>query len=396
MTAPRIRTAAALLLLLLPAPHARGAEGILKKATYCLELEESQEPKNPVESFPQDAKVCLSVELKGRPKSGIALARFFFRDSLIAEGKVDVATVNKGVIFSVGQSTFVGFRLTPKAPLPVGEGFRTDVSFDGKPLGSFPFRVEPPKGAIPSKVTATTLARKVDDNNAPVGETRNFTVADKVVLAGRGDFGLGSWLEANWIVSGKIDEAGTKSFTLEENKSEVPFYFSYVPKGGWPEGEHAVALIMNGREVAREKFTIKAGPMATGGKIVVSRTALFKDDGKGAAGEETNSFSPSDRVLHVKFGLEEAAAAQGASIAWILVEAADMKNQQIASATIEEAGPQRVLTGSLSLKRDLPAGTYRVELRQGDDLLAAKDFRVGAAPAAAEPPVGGGLRGRRK
>ena len=301
-----------------------------------------------------------------------------------------MAEVNKGVIFSIGQNTFVGFSLKPTKALPVGEGYRAEVAFDGKALGSFPFVIAPPKGSLPSKVLSKVLARGVDDKNAPVGETREFTTLEKVVLAGRGDLGDGTWLEATWIVSGKVDPAGTKSFTLEENKKDVPFFFSFIPEGGWPAGAHEVALVMNGKEIAREKFSVKAGTAMKAATIAVTNTVFHRDDGKEGPGEETKSFGTDDRMFHVEFQLASPVLVKGSRVAWILVETADAKNEEIAVATIEDEGTQKVLTSLLRTKKGLPTGTYRVELRQGDAVLAKQDFEVKTPSGGA--PAGGGLK----
>jgi len=72
---------------------------------------------------------------------------------------------------------------------------------------------------------------------------------------GNGDLGLATWLEAEWFVSGQLDEAGTRSLTLEENTENAGFAFSFIPEGGWPAGEHWVILTVNNEEIGRYSFT---------------------------------------------------------------------------------------------------------------------------------------------
>ena len=223
------------------------------------------------------------------------------------------------MLFSIGQNTFVGFSLKPTKALPVGEGYHSDVSFDGK-----------------------------------------------------------------------VDEAGTKSVTLEENKKDVPFFFSFLPHGGWPGGAHEVALTMNGKEVVREKFSVKPAPEMKAAKLAVTKTLFHANDGKDGPGEVTASFGTNDQVFHVEFLLANPALAKGSRVAWILVEAADAKNEEIAVATIEEEGVQKVLTSSLRTKKGLPAGSYRVELREGDAVIAKESFEV--MPPSGDAPTGGGLK----
>jgi hypothetical protein len=238
-------------------PEGTTGTGSFLKATYTSALGENQAPVDTVESFGQQDPIHISVEIKGRPKMGDATAKFYYFDQLIAETTVDVAEINKDLIFSVGENTFVGFTLKADNPLPVGVGYRTELSFAGKALGDFPFQIAPPKDAIPSSLTAVTLAKGVDDSSLAIDESNEFNQPEPVFLVGKADLGLASSLEVNWLVSGRLDDEGTKSFTMEENKQGVPFYFSFLPAEGWPTGEHEVTLSLNGKEVAREKFTIK-------------------------------------------------------------------------------------------------------------------------------------------
>jgi len=351
-------------------------ESLLKKATFTHGLKEDQSPQDTAESFQNDETVFLSIELKGRPKSGIVVAKFMFRDDVLADAQVDVATVNEGVIFSFGQNTFVGFDVTHKKPLPIGECYLAEVTFNDKPLGKFPFKVAPPKDAIPSKVLRVTLAKGADEDQRPVDETREFDGTEKVVLAGVGNLGLSSWLEASWKVGDKVDDEGARSFTMKENKSDVPFSFSFVPAGGWPAGTHEVALVLDGKEVANEKFTVKVGaPMAGKTKLDLDASQLFRDDGNGDAGKEVTKFTTDDTVLHARWNLKEKVIAKGVQFVWVLVEVEGEKEQVIATADIEP-GVSDQITSSLTTKKGLPAGKYRIDLLQDGKLLDTKPFEV--------------------
>jgi hypothetical protein len=320
--------------------------------------------------------VFLSIELKGRPKTGVVAAKFMFRDDVLAEAKVDVATVNEGVIFSFGEDTFVSFDLKPKQPLPVGACYRADVTLDDKPLGQFPFRIAPPKDAIPSKFLSATLAKGADKERKPVDETHDFAGTDKVFLVGSGNLGLASWLEATWKINGKVDDQGTRSITMEENKENVPFTFSFIPAGGWPAGTHEVSLQLDGQEVAHEKFTVKVGaPMAGDTKLQLVSSQLFRDDGKGEAGKEVKAFTPEDTELHARWNLKKPALVKGVQLVWVLLEAEDVKEQTLATADVEP-GVDDQIDSSLTVKKGLPAGKYRIDLLQDGKVLDSKAFEV--------------------
>lgn len=237
-----------------PTQAAAGIE--ILEATFTHGLGENMEPSNPGDEFLPDETVYLSVQIKGRPKEGQVSARFYWNSTVIAEASVDLADVNSGVLFSVGENTYAGYTLTHDEPLYLGGGYGADVYYGDQLLGSWPFRVVPPADAIPTNVASVTLARGTDENYDPIEPTTTFASDEEVYLVGHGDLGLSTWLQADWYVDGKLDEAGTRSITLSQNAPDVGFSFSYLPEGGWPAGEQSVVLTVNGDKVGVYTFTI--------------------------------------------------------------------------------------------------------------------------------------------
>lgn len=351
-----------------------GNESPFKAATFCHGLLDSQAPKDKAEAFHPDETIYLSVELKGRPKTGKVATQFLFRDNVIAEAEVDVATVNKGILLSAGQNTFAGFNLTHDEPLPVGDCYSAVVTLDGQPLGTFPFRVSPPKDAIVSELKSVTLSKGLDDKNQPVDVTREFDTKDKVVFSGIADLGLATWIEVGWVLGGMIDSEGTRSITLKENKTGCPFRFSFIPNGGWPAGTHEAVLLMNGKEVAREKFTIKNGPTLTQ-TVETTSFKLSSDDGRGGPGATVAAFSPQDKVLHAGWELKQPTMVKGIRFVWTAIEAGSAKDQVIATATIPSTIHQSIST-TLKAKNGLPKGKFKVELFQDERLVDGRTFEV--------------------
>jgi hypothetical protein len=228
----------------------------IKEATFAHGLTEDMQPTNPGADFAPDETVYLSLRLNGRPKEGVVTSRFYWGDSLIADAGVDLADVNSGVLFSVGEDTYVGYTLTHDDPFPISDQYRAEVSYNDQPLGIYSFRVAPPAEAIPSQVKQVTLALGADENYEPVDPTTSFAPDQEVYLVGAGDLGLSTWLQADWYVNGALDETGTRSLTLDQNIADAGFTFSFLPEGGWPAGEHFVVLTMNDQEVGRYPFTV--------------------------------------------------------------------------------------------------------------------------------------------
>jgi hypothetical protein len=251
-----------------PGPAQPGIQ--ILEATFAHGLSEEMQPVDPGADFGSGETIHLSLKIKGRPEEGLVVARFFWHESLIAEASVDLADVNSGLLFSIGEDTYAGYTLTHDEPFPVSDRYYAEVLYNGQPLGSYPFRVMPPADAIPSQVSHLSLALGADENYDPVDPTTTFRSDQTVFLVGRGDFGLESWLQADWYVNGQLDSAGTRSLALQENAQDVGFAFSYLPEGGWPVGDHYVVLTLNDQELGRYTFTI----VSSGGAVPLEEAAF--------------------------------------------------------------------------------------------------------------------------
>jgi hypothetical protein len=237
-------------------------------ATFAHGLTDEMQPVEPGSGFWPDETIYLSVRLDGRPEGGVVTARFYYGDTFIAEAGVDLGDVNSGVLFSLGEDTFLGYTLTHENPFPVGDDYRAELSYGDELLGTYPFRVLGESGSEPappsgSAITSVTLALGADDNYDPVWPTAFFAFDEEVHLVGAGDLVAGTTLQADWYVDGALDETGTRVLTLEEDIPGAGFVFSFLPDGGWPPGVHEIALLLDGAEVGRYSFeVVEAGGAA--------------------------------------------------------------------------------------------------------------------------------------
>lgn len=243
-----------------PASQEAGIE--IREATFAHGLSEDMQAVDPGADFSPEETVYLALTIKGRPEGGLVIARFYWGEAPIAEASIDLADVNSGLIFSIGEDTYAGYTLTHEEPFPIGDRYHAEVFYNDQPLGDYSFRVVPPAEAIPSQVTGVTLALGANENYEPIEPTTTFAFDQEVYLVGEGDLGLATWLQADWYIDGQLDEAGTRSLSLEENIPDAGFVFSYLPEGGWPPGEHFVILTMNDQEVGRYTFTITSSSSA--------------------------------------------------------------------------------------------------------------------------------------
>ncbi len=371
----RALLAAAAVLAILSASCARAQEGLLREVTFCHGLDEGQRPKNKAEFFLPEETIYVSVELKGRPSTGVVTCRFHLEKDLIAEAKVDVATLAA----TAGPNTFVGFHLLHEKPLPVGSIYHADISFEGKALGTFPFRVAPPKEAMPSKLKSTEFQTGLGGKREKMSPAAALAPEDEVFLQGVADLGMSTWLRATWLLDGKPQPESTRMFTMEENRPDCGFFFSFRPETGWPKGKHAVILELNGEEVARPTFEVKevlpTRVTTEIGQLMPVSFSLVKMDSDGSRRLTVGAFSPQDLVLTVEWKLKTAAKAAGVKFVWSVVDAGGRKNEVIATALPGE-GIYRALQSSLTTKRGLPPGRYRVDLVLNDDVLDSQTFEV--------------------
>ncbi len=229
------------------------AKGItVKKATFAKEVTDKFEAKGVTTEFQTTDTVYLLLQIKGRPKKGKVSGSWSFRGESVGTADVDLASVNKGVLFSFGEDTYVKFFFKPgPTGLVVGKSYAVDVKSDGTPVGKYTFSVVPPKTALPSRVITTRLSNA---DGGPAKKT--FGPTDTVYLLFNGDFGVKSWIEATWTVKGKEDPEGTRSLTLKEDVKATDGNFSFLPKGGWPKGSHSVTLVLNDVKVGTYSFTV--------------------------------------------------------------------------------------------------------------------------------------------
>jgi hypothetical protein len=229
----------------------------VRTAVLAHDIDDDHKPVDPDTEFAPDEKIWLSITLKGRPKKGIVSVQFLMHDEMVVEAEADLADVNSSVIFSVGEDTYLNFWLTGDDILPISEAYRADVYYDDEFIDSYTFSVVPPDDALPAQVREVVLAHGADDDYNPIGPSTTFAPDDEVFVVGRADFGMHTWIRIRWYVNGTLDEEGTRRFTATENKADAGFFFSHIPAGGWPEGEHEAVLTMNDEEVGRYAFTVQ-------------------------------------------------------------------------------------------------------------------------------------------
>jgi hypothetical protein len=276
--------------------------------TFAHGLDEDGGPVDPDTEFAPDDTVYLSLVVKGRPKEGIVTAQFYIHDESIGEVELDLSDVNEGVIFSFGEDTYMNFWVSKDDGLPISQAYRADVYYEDELIDSYTFSVVPPSDATPAVLREATLARDVDDDYNPIEPTTTFAPDEKVFLVAQADVGTYTWLKVEWYVDGELDEEGTKEITSNEDKTDVGLFFSYLPDGGWPEGDHQAALFMNDEQVGRYDFTVRELALVPfedpEGVFAINYPPDFDDieEGSGEGYAYTFDAPGSSSLIYVYFG----------------------------------------------------------------------------------------------
>ena len=113
----------------------------VKSVTFAENLNESYQAVNPKTQFKPTDIIYVSVDIAGRPKTGILNGKFYYGQQLITEATLDFSNVNSGVLFSIGEDTFAGFSLSPTQNWPVSKDYRLELYLDNVKMGSYPYEV---------------------------------------------------------------------------------------------------------------------------------------------------------------------------------------------------------------------------------------------------------------
>jgi len=114
---------------------------VVKSVTLAENLNENYQAVNPKTQFNPTDTIYVSVNVSGKPSTGVLNGKFFLADQLISEATLDFSTVSQGLVFSIGEDTYVGFNLAPSQPWPVDTNYRFELYINESKVGDYPFEV---------------------------------------------------------------------------------------------------------------------------------------------------------------------------------------------------------------------------------------------------------------
>lgn len=109
--------------------------------------------------------------------------------------------------------------------------------------------------------------------------------------------------------------------------------------------------------------------------VYVERIRMAKDD-DGKPGETTTSFAPTDHTFHVVADLNKAKGGTVMKLVWKAVDVLNGQNGEIKTIDYTTKSFENKVHGHLTLPKDWPKGTYRVEVYVNRNLDKTIDFTV--------------------
>jgi hypothetical protein len=113
-----------------------------------------------------------------------------------------------------------------------------------------------------------------------------------------------------------------------------------------------------------------------GSGIHIQEIHMAKDNGRGAPGDRTESFSPEDRTIHCVVKLKKATRGTAMRFSWWIVDADGSKNQKIKDIDYTTKTLENIVHGHLSLPQDWPQGSYKVQVYVNGDLDRTVNYAI--------------------
>jgi hypothetical protein len=109
----------------------------------------------------------------------------------------------------------------------------------------------------------------------------------------------------------------------------------------------------------------------------VTKMTMAKDNGKGDAGDETNTFSPGDHKVHCLVTLKDPKEGTKVTFVWWIVDAGGTKNEKLKELDYTtESDDVKVVHGNLSSTRDWPSGKYKVDAQINGNTEKTASFTI--------------------
>jgi Flp pilus assembly protein TadD len=109
--------------------------------------------------------------------------------------------------------------------------------------------------------------------------------------------------------------------------------------------------------------------------VFIQKVYMARDN-NGQPGSAVTSFFPYDRTIHCVIELSAAKAGTRVRFIWRTVDVSSAPNQEIKTVDYVTKPQEDIVKGNLSLPRDWPTGTYKVEIYINGSLAKTVNYRI--------------------
>jgi len=229
---------------------ASSAGATISEATMCLSVDSMSMPLEITSSFAADTPEIVCSVLVSNAPAGTQLLSEWYYVSGEWEG-VTNQLIGEVPLVLEGTQYAALFLEIPDEGWPAGQ-YQVKLYLNGALQDAIPFSVE--QAAIRG-----VMCMSVDEDNYPVNETTNFPVGvEKVyVVLFINEAPAGADLVVEWYDTATSPSRLITKYEGEAKASEEPTWVnSTYGTGGWPEGQYATVVSINGERVTVLPFTV--------------------------------------------------------------------------------------------------------------------------------------------
>ena len=110
-------------------------------------------------------------------------------------------------------------------------------------------------------------------------------------------------------------------------------------------------------------------------KLEITRVYLARHDAS-TAGDEVETFSPSDRTVYCIVELNDAQPGARVTSTWTLVDAGELKNRKIGELEYTTTASRKTFDFHLTNPQDWPSGDYKVEIYLNGQFARSVEYQI--------------------
>ena len=206
---------------------------------------------------------------------------------------------------------------------------------------------------------------------APEDRLQHFSIKLDEMKVGQHSFVVEFWADETVLSANeKITEFETNGLLANTISAQIKL------PNEWPTGWYRLDVKMDGKPVGSHRYVVSK-PWT---KQSINYFKLYRDDGNGNAGAETEAFAATDKVQHFEMQ-SDGYLKRGAllKIVYTAIKTSAGDNRQVQS--VDYAVPMddaifNILTSYVSLPREWPTGTYQIAVYDGARLLGKHQYEV--------------------